>query len=61
MKNDKLYVARNADGAIYIYESIKPLKDKAEWLPYGLYYSLPYFVFPEVKWEDKEPRELIIK
>lgn len=59
-----MWIVRDEDGLVWIYDT-KPVKDKHEWV-------LPNDIgdcsaidelngFEEIKWEDEEPRELIIK
>lgn len=60
------WVARDKNGLLFIYRH-KPSKDKETWInnpqDTGLYdvWYIPNDYFPEVKWEDEEPRELILK
>lgn len=60
------WIARDKDGILCIYRH-KPSKDKEVWVENpqdkGLddMHVIPKDYFPEVKWEDKEPRELILK
>ena len=61
-----MYVARDKDGLLFIYRH-KPSKGKKSWIDnpqdtgiYDVIY-MPEDYFPEVKWEDEEPRELILK
>lgn len=59
-----MWIARDKYGDLYIYEN-KPIKIE------GCYWKDPISpnklcqidrnIFPEVKWEDEEPRELILK
>ena len=61
-----MYVARDKDGLLFIYRH-KPSKGKETWIEnpqdIGLYdiSFIPRDCFPEVKWEDEEPRELVLK
>ena len=60
------WIARDKDGILCIYRH-KPSKDKEVWVESpqdkGLddMHVIPKDYFPEVKWEDEEPRELILK
>ena len=56
-----MWVARDKDGHLYAYEG-KPEKNKdfGSWCG-SCCYTLSKDFFPEVKWEDEEPRELILK
>lgn len=59
----KLYVARDKDKSLYLYE-YEPKKYKTIWNEFlGFVKELDSNWFPEVKWEDKEPTkvELAIK
>ena len=61
-----MWIARDSDGTLCIYRH-KPSKGKKVWIEdpqdRGLddMYIIPENYFPEVKWEDEEPRELILK
>ena len=57
-----MYVARDENDCLYLYTN-KPKKSSD-----GYWYSekgdvmdISEFAFPEVKWSDKEPRELVLK
>lgn len=58
-----MWIARGESGKLFMY-STKPVKRKYTW---GFrdknttVVVLSDSLFPEVKWEDKEPRELILK
>lgn len=60
-----MWIARDADGSLWLYEK-KPIgKDSCGWLlPLnGKNESLVLDEdwFPEVQWSDEEPRELVLK
>lgn len=59
-----MWIVRDEDGLVWIYDT-KPVKDKHEWvLPNGIGDCSVIDEldgFEEVKWEDEEPRELILK
>lgn len=61
-----MWVARDSDGMLCIYR-YKPSKGREMWIKNPQDKELdgmriiPEDCFPEVKWEDKEPRELILK
>ena len=61
-----MYVARDKNGLLFIYRH-KLFKGRETWIDnpqdtgfYDVRY-IPKDCFPEVKWEDEEPRELILK
>ena len=61
-----MYVARDKNGLLFIYRH-KPSKGREAWIDnlqdtelHDVRY-IPEDYFPEVKWEDEEPRELILK
>lgn len=61
----KYYITRDAYGQLSIFTN-KPTKDinEGRWNPnYGSFHKVDNvnFLFPEVKWEDKEPRILTIQ
>lgn len=57
-----MWLARDRDGLLYIYEN-KPKKGLfSGWVvKCGWFSNLPSYVLPEIKWEDEEPRELVLK
>ena len=58
-----MWIAREEDGTLWLYENKPDRKDKLERITpdTGFIVMLPENLYPEVKWEDKEPRELILK
>lgn len=52
---EELYIARDKNGALYLYEE-KPYKPTQDyWTASSLnYFSIDDNLFPEVKWEDEE-------
>lgn len=63
-----MYVARDESGLLCAYSN-KPSKNKKVWIENpedkGIDVDsicvMPEHWFPEVKWEDEEPRELVLK
>lgn len=55
-----MWIARDADGSLWIFEE-KPYKDKHVWYNDSTNYRINERLFPKVKWEDEEPRELVLK
>lgn len=62
-----MWLARDADGELYMYD-VKPVKKEDlgvwgfEWeAPQGDSCEIDSDMFPEVKWSDEEPRELVLK
>lgn len=67
-----MWIARNENGTLYAFDS-KPIKSKrlkGYWtydtgpnyqLDDRYAINLPKKCFPEIKWSDEEPRELILK
>ena len=58
-----MWLARDKDGELYLF-SEKPSKREEFWLMSRgtiTVIQLPSELFPEVKWEDEEPRELVLK
>lgn len=55
-----MYIARDKDGLLHLFEE-KPIKTIYGWYSPTLVTTLPSYIFPEVKWEDEEPTELILK
>ena len=60
----RAFIARDLDGALYLYTSNPPIKAEEGWVPSSkldTLSSLNWKLFPEVKWEDKEPTEINIE
>lgn len=56
-----MWIARDKDGDLWLYEK-KPLKQPEYWeYVSGDCQILDINLFPEVKWSDPEPRELVLK
>lgn len=55
-----MWVARDKYGNLWTY-SERPVKTSNSWKNGGHVYPLYNKSFPEVKWEDEEPRELVLK
>lgn len=55
-----MWIARDEDGSLWIFEE-KPYKDKHVWYNDSTNYRINERLFPKVKWEDEEPRELVLK
>lgn len=57
-----MWIARDKDGDLVLHEA-KPTKESDYWISTGKKEVLIFedIWFPEVKWEDEEPRELILK
>ena len=55
-----MWIARDKDGLLHLFEK-KPIKTIYGWYSPALVSTLPSYIFPEIKWEDEEPRELILK
>ena len=55
-----MWIARDKDGLLHVYEK-KPIKTIYAWYAPCGSTSLPSYLFPEIKWEDEEPRELVLK
>lgn len=61
-----MWIARDKDGLLCIYRH-KPSKGGIVWIQnpedkdFDDMYIIPEDYSPEVKWEDEEPRELILK
>lgn len=59
-----MWVARDKDGKLFLYEE-PPYKTgdfNDCWIKKGGFmHQIASSYFPEVKWEDEEPRELILK
>lgn len=58
-----MWIARDRNGELYVFYKTKPNKNEYRgfWYNEGEWQEVPKHWFPEVKWSDKEPRELILK
>ena len=60
IKKLKSWVARDEDGKLFLYQD-KPIKFAGKWVQTQMKFHfriLDEEMFPEVKWEDEEPKEL---
>lgn len=60
-----MWIARDKNGSLTLFNK-KPekIKEIGEWTVFGFnvkYWELDEDLFPEVKWEDDEPRKLVLK
>lgn len=55
-----MWIARDSDDALYIYKD-KPERGNEVWITNGQLGIVDEDLFPEVKWSDPEPRELVLK
>lgn len=55
-----MWLARDENDSLWLFEE-KPYKDKSLWGSNSTMYSINEKLFPEVKWEDEGPRELVLK
>ena len=57
-----MWIARDANNSLWLYEE-KPTKKEEYWSANGCKSQSMLFNdwFPEVQWDDDEPRELILK
>ena len=55
-----MWIARDENDSLWLFEE-KPYKDKSVWSSNSTMYSINEKLFPEIKWEDEEPRELVLK
>ena len=60
-----MWIARDKDGSLWLYEQEPLGKDSQSWIAAIIGKNERLDIdedwFPEVKWEDEEPRELILK
>lgn len=60
----KAFLARDLDGRLFLYYPNPPIKIKKVWEITAMsdnIFMIGYDLFPEVKWEDKEPTEINIE
>ena len=58
-----MWIARDANGDLCLYK-VRPIKAIGGWCTIGIFGFICVIcsdLFPEVKWSDPEPRELILK
>lgn len=55
----KYYIARDNDNSLWVYDKM-PFKYVLNWDSTGGSYKIDKNLFPEVKWEDEEPKVLTI-
>lgn len=58
-----MWLARDANGGLYLYKE-RPIKVNNGWCtirPFEFICGIDSNLFPEVKWSDEEPRELVLK
>ena len=60
----KAFIARDSDSKLFLYSPNPPIKSKEIWIKASRTDTLSAInenLFPEVKWEDKEPTEINIE
>lgn len=58
-ESQKMWVARNYVGELYLYIASKPIKGEVIWFNHGgATVYIDKNLFPEVKWSDAEPTEV---
>lgn len=64
----RAFIARDSAGDLYLYTQKPPMKGAEIWvstskIEYNTYntFKIDNALFPEVKWEDKEPTEINIE
>lgn len=57
-----MWIARDKDNCLNLFSS-KPFKNRSYWISRAtdIVIYLHPDMYPEVKWEDEEPRELILR
>lgn len=55
-----MHIARDKCGKLKLFV-VKPFRHGERWFSIGPIYSIDPGLFPEVKWKDEEPRELVLK
>lgn len=59
----RAFIARDLDGRLLLYSPTPPIRTGIQWLsssPKSVF-IIDNDLFPEVKWEDKEPTEINIE
>ena len=60
----KAFIARDSDGRLFLYYPNPPIKGITQWIILdrrSSIFTIDDDLFPEVKWEDKEPTEINIE
>lgn len=60
----KAFIARDSDGRLFLYSPNPPIKETTQWMSLdgrSSIFKIDDGLFPEVKWEDKEPTEINIE
>lgn len=60
----RAFIARDSDGSVFLYHPNSPIKAEIGWKRASrtdTLSSINQNLFPEVKWEDKEPTEINIE
>lgn len=62
-KSVRMWVAREKNGALFLFCEKTKKKSKSYWINSNTFNSLvlPKEAFPSVKWEDNEPTRVIIR
>lgn len=55
-----MWIARDKDESLWLFEE-KPYKGRYVWYNGSTNYRTNEKLFPEIRWEDEEPRELVLK
>ena len=55
-----MWITRDKDGSLWL-STKKPIKESIQWIGGSHIFRIQSDAFPVVKWEDEEPRELILK
>lgn len=55
-----MWIARDKNGSLWLSVN-KPTKDSVQWVGGGMIFLVDPNAFPEIRWEDKEPRKVILK
>lgn len=56
-----MWIARNSDNSLCLFYGSKPQKSIYSWNGVIEFIELDSSLFPEVKWEDKEPTEVDVE
>lgn len=60
----KAFIARDKDGRLFLYSLTPSIKTELQWISLSTsknIFKIDDMLFPEVKWEDKEPTEINIE
>lgn len=57
-----MWIARDKDGRLRLFYGLEPIKGETSWIDTeGQNMELPYYILPEIKWEDDISADVIVR